>query len=225
MASVIITILFVVASIFLYNIPVLGLILCLIALVMSIKVIRGSNFIFGFLGLIVSSITSLLSALIVLITFNVIEPLGFDIRYNETYTSKINSIFFLRNLDYKYEKISNDIKSYITKRTVYGVGSVTQAEAISELFMDSSNVKIYYSSKNVEELKNSIDDELYEKIKGFIALKDTKTDYYLLNFEKLYEVVKPVDQLEEKKRGYWLVDKDGNVYLNVKDLKDYIYNK
>ena len=91
--------------------------------------------------------------------------------------------------------------------------------------MDSSNVKIYYSSKNVEELKNSIDDDLYEKIKGFIALKDTKTDYYLLNFEKLYEVVKPVDQLEEKRRGYWLIDKDGNVYLNVKDLKDYIYSK
>ena len=49
--------------------------------------------------------------------------------------------------------------------------------------------------------------------------------YVLINFEKLYEVVKPVDQLEEKRRGYWLIDKDGNVYLNVKDLKDYIYSK
>ncbi len=225
MTQIILTIIFIIASVFLYNIPIVGALVCLLALTFSVKLIRESNYIFGLIGLIICSVTTLLSVLVILITFNVIKPLGFDIGYNDFYTKKINSMLFLGNLDERQQKIENDIQSYITKRTVYGVGSVNQSEAIKELLLDSSNVKIYYSSKTMEALKGSIDDELYEKIKSFVATKDSKTNYYLLNFSKLYEVVKPMDQLEESKRGYWLIDLEGNVYLNIKDLHEYIYNK
>ena len=225
MGQIILTIIFILASIFLYNVPIVGALLCIIALVLSVKLIRESNYIVGFIGLIICSVTTLLSVIIILVTFHVMQPLGFDIGYNTFYTRKINSMMFLGNLDYKQQEIANDVQSYITKRTVYGVSSVTQGDAIKELFMDSSNVKIYYSSKNIDKLKEEVDEDLFEKIKGFVAVKDSDVDYYLLDFTKLYDVVKPINQLEKSKRGFWLIDSNGNVYLNVESLSDYIYGE
>jgi hypothetical protein len=211
-------------SIIFYNVPVIGTILCLIGLALGLKVAREKNLIFGLLVMFLNFILTVLSVIILLVTFNVMQQPALQIGYKQEYTNIINGMF-MKDLDIAKEEIQGDINSYINKITMYSSNEVTKEQAAAQLFMDSSDVTIYYSSSNADRLKEDMTEDTYNGIKDILALKDKEVSYYLINFDKLYETIEPIRKVEEDKIGFWLMDKDGNVYLNIQSAKEYIYSK
>lgn len=225
MGLIILSLILSIACIFIYKIPIIGAILCIVSLTIAIKLIRGNNYVVGLISLIVSSVTFLLSIIIILITFQVIAPTSFNIGYDPNMTKVVNSMLISNKISRDYEEISDDIENYFSKKSVYNSNGLTREEVVATLFKDSSNVKIYYSSNNVDTLKDDVSDKLYDETKPFVALRDSDVDYYLIDFDKLYDAVKPVYQVKEEYRNYWLIDKEGKIYLNIEGLDDYVFNK
>ena len=224
MGLIIFSIILVIVSIVFYNVPVIGTILCLIGLALSLKIIRERNVVLGILFMFANFILTVLSVIILLVTFNVMVQPAINIGYNSEYTKIVNGIF-MSNLKQDQEEIQADINSYINKMTMYSSKGITKAEAASQLFMDSSDVTIYYSSSNVDRLKDGMTEDTYNNIKDILALKDKGVDFYLINFDKLIETITPIRKIKEDKREFWLMDSDGNVYLNIESAKDYIYTE
>lgn len=224
MMLVIFVIVLAILSIIFYNVPVIGTILCLIGLALGLKVAREKNLIFGLLVMFLNFILTVLSVIILLVTFNVMQQPALQIGYKQEYTNIINGMF-MKDLDIAKEEIQGDINSYINKITMYSSNEVTKEQATAQLFMDSSDVTIYYSSSNADRLKEDMTEDTYNGIKDILALKDKEVSYYLINFDKLYETIEPIRKVEEDKIGFWLMDKDGNVYLNIQSAKEYIYSK
>ena len=224
MMLIIFVIVLAILSIIFYNVPVIGTILCLIGLALGLKVAREKNLIFGLLVMFLNFILTVLSVIILLVTFNVMQQPALQIGYKQEYTNIINGMF-MKDLDIAKEEIQGDINSYINKITMYSSNEVTKEQAAAQLFMDSSDVTIYYSSSNADRLKEDMTEDTYNGIKDILALKDKEVSYYLINFDKLYETIEPIRKVEEDKRGFWLMDKDGNVHLNIQSAKEYIYSK
>lgn len=224
MGLIIFSIILVIVSIVFYNVPVIGTILCLIGLALSLKIIRERNVVLGILFMFANFILTVLSVIILLVTFNVMVQPAINIGYNSEYTKIVNGMF-MSNLKQDQEEIQADINSYINKMTMYSSKGITKAEAASQLFMDSSDVTIYYSSSNVDRLKDGMTEDTYNNIKDILALKDKGVDFYLINFDKLIETITPIRKIKEDKREFWLMDSDGNVYLNIESAKDYIYTE
>lgn len=224
MGLIIFSIILVIVSIVFYNVPVIGTILCLIGLALSLKIIRERNVVLGILFMFANFILTVLSVIILLVTFNVMVQPAINIGYNSEYTKIVNGMF-MSNLKQDQEEIQADINSYINKITMYSSKEITKAEAASQLFMDSSDVTIYYSSSNVDRLKDGMTEDTYNNIKDILALKDKGVDFYLINFDKLIETITPIRKIKEDKREFWLMDSDGNVYLNIESAKDYIYTE
>lgn len=224
MMLIIFVIVLAILSIIFYNVPVIGTILCLIGLALGLKVAREKNLIFGLLVMFLNFILTVLSVIILLVTFNVMQQPALQIGYKQEYTNIINGMF-MKGLDIAKEEIQDDINSYINKITMYSSNEVTKEQAAAQLFMDSSDVTIYYSSSNADRLKEDMTEDTYNGIKDILALKDKEVSYYLINFDKLYETIEPIRKVEEDKIGFWLMDKDGNVYLNIQSAKEYIYSK
>jgi len=224
MMLIIFVIVLAILSIIFYNVPVIGTILCLIGLALGLKVAREKNLIFGLLVMFLNFILTVLSVIILLVTFNVMQQPALQIGYKQEYTNIINGMF-MKDLDIAKEEIQGDINSYINKITMYSSNEVTKEQAAAQLFMDSSDVTIYYSSSNADRLKEDMTEDTYNGIKDILALKDKEVSYYLINFDKLYETIEPIRKVEEDKIGFWLMDKDGNVYLNIQSAKEYIYSK
>lgn len=224
MMLIIFVIVLAILSIIFYNVPVIGTILCLIGLALGLKVAREKNIIFGLLVMFLNFILTILSVIILLVTFNVMQLPALQIGYKQEYTNMINGMF-LKDLNIAKEEIQDDINSYINKITMYSSNEVTKEQAAAQLFMDSSDVTIYYSSSNADRLKEDMTEDTYNGIKDILALKDKEVSYYLINFDKLYETIEPIRKVEEDKIGFWLMDKDGNVYLNIQSAKEYIYSK
>lgn len=224
MGLIIFAIILAIVSILFYNVPIIGTILCLIGLALSLKIIRERNLIVGILFMFLNFIITVLSVIILLVTFNVMPEPALKSGYNQKYTNIVNGMF-MANLAVDKDEIQADINSYINKITMYSSRGITKAEATSQLFMDSSDVTIYYSSKTSDRLQNDMTEDTYKNIKDILALKDKGVDYYLINFDKLYDTISPVRKIKEEKRGFWLMDSDGNVYLNIQSAKDYIYSK
>mgnify|MGYP000501908047 FL=1 len=224
MMLIIFVIVLAILSIIFYNVPVIGTILCLIGLALGLKVAREKNLIFGLLVMFLNFILTVLSVIILLVTFNVMQQPALQIGYKQEYTNIINGMF-MKDLDIAKEEIQDDINSYINKITMYSSNEVTKEQAAAQLFMDSSDVTIYYSSSNADRLKEDMTEDTYNGIKDILALKDKEVSYYLINFDKLYETIEPIRKVEEDKIGFWLMDKDGNVYLNIQSAKEYIYSK
>lgn len=224
MMLIIFVIVLAILSIIFYNVPVIGTILCLIGLALGLKVAREKNLIFGLLVMFLNFILTVLSVIILLVTFNVMQQPALQIGYKQEYTNIINGMF-MKDLDVAKEEIQDDINSYINKITMYSSNEVTKEQAAAQLFMDSSDVTIYYSSSNADRLKEDMTEDTYNGIKDILALKDKEVSYYLINFDKLYETIEPIRKVEEDKIGFWLMDKDGNVYLNIQSAKEYIYSK
>lgn len=224
MMLIIFVIVLAILSIIFYNVPVIGTILCLIGLALGLKVAREKNLIFGLLVMFLNFILTVLSVIILLVTFNVMQQPALQIGYKQEYTNIINGMF-MKDLDIAKEEIQDDINSYINKITMYSSNEVTKEQAAAQLFMDSSDITIYYSSSNADRLKEDMTEDTYNGIKDILALKDKEVSYYLINFDKLYETIEPIRKVEEDKIGFWLMDKDGNVYLNIQSAKEYIYSK
>lgn len=224
MMLIIFVIVLAILSIIFYNVPVIGTILCLIGLALGLKVAREKNLIFGLLVMFLNFILTVLSVIILLVTFNVMQQPALQIGYKQEYTNIINGMF-MKDLDIAKEEIQGDINSYINKITMYSSNEVTKEQAAAQLFMDSSDITIYYSSSNADRLKEDMTEDTYNGIKDILALKDKEVSYYLINFDKLYETIEPIRKVEEDKIGFWLMDKDGNVYLNIQSAKEYIYSK
>ncbi|MDD3303920.1 MAG: hypothetical protein PHP54_03290 [Clostridia bacterium] len=224
MGLIIVTILLAIAGIIFYNVPIIGTVLCLIGFGIGLKVTREKSVVFGIIVMFLNFVLTILSVFILLITFNVIQPVSINIGYNYGYTKVVNGMR-MSNVTTDKSELQADVNSYINKMTLFNSNGTTREQAAEQLFMDSSGVRIYYSSTDVNTLKESFDDKKYERIKEIIALKDSGKDFYLIDFDKLIDTIKPIRQIEENKRQFWLMDKEGNVYLNIESAQEYLEAK
>ena len=90
MMLIIFVIVLAILSIIFYNVPVIGTILCLIGLALGLKVAREKNLIFGLLVMFLNFILTVLSVIILLVTFNVMQQSALQIGYKQEYTNIIN---------------------------------------------------------------------------------------------------------------------------------------
>lgn len=222
MILIIITAVLLIAAVIFYSTPILGTAICLLGVILSIYHLRRSRVLFGILALVLSTVTFVLSILILLMTLHIIEPFtNINIGYSVEKTKAFNT---MRVGDVKLEqqRIKNNINEYLRKRMA-DLANGTKTDTIyPELFMDSSDIVIQYSSSTLPKLKEEITDELYADIVPFMAVSDSTVDYYLINLDKLESTISTMDKVKKEKRYFWLMDKEGNVYLNVKNMEEYI---
>lgn len=221
MILIILTAALLIAAVIFYSTPILGTVICLLGVILAIYHLRRSRVLFGILALVLSGVTLVLSILILLMTLHIMEPFtDINIGYSVEKTKEFNTML-VGDIKLEQERIKNNINEYLRKRMA-DLANGTKTDTIyPELFMDSSDIVIQHSTSTLPNLKDEITDQLYTDIVPFMAVSDSTVDYYLINLDKLESTISTMDKVKKDKRYFWLMDKEGNVYLNVKNMEEY----
>ena len=108
--------------------------------------------------------------------------------------------------------LQSEVDEFITTQVTVSKNSksknkVSREDAIKELLLEEQT-KIYQTKEDTKTWN--------ERMQAITATKDSDTVYYTIDYNVLGS------NFAAEKRNYWVIDEEGNVYLNTKDLSKYV---